>query len=131
MPTKPKPGKPTDAEQVTAFMSQLEHPLKAEMEAVRAIIKKSNTKIAERIKWNAPSYYYLVDMVTFNPKNVKIVQLVFHNEAIVKVKSPLLEGDYKDRRLMSFATMADVKNNKKELERIMNEYVALVENITK
>ncbi|MFL9484587.1 DUF1801 domain-containing protein [Chitinophagaceae bacterium LWZ2-11] len=131
MPTKPKSTKPTDTEQVTAFMSQLEHPLKAEMEAVRAIIKKSNTKVAERIKWNAPSYYYLVDMVTFNPKNVKIVQLVFHNEAIVKIKSPLLEGDYKDRRLMSFASMADVKNNKKELERIMNEYVALIENVTK
>ena len=36
-------------------MARLEHPLKAEIHAVRAIILKANRKIAERVKWNTPS----------------------------------------------------------------------------
>ena len=116
-----------ETEQVVDYMSQLEHPLKSEIEAVRIIIKNANPKISERIKWNAPSYYYNVDLLTFNLRAFQRVHLVFHNEAIVKIPSPLLEGAYKDRRMMYFKDMAEIENNKAELERILNEYVGLVE----
>lgn len=111
-------------DEVNEYMNKLEHPLKAEMEAVRTIIKGANKKISERIKWNAPSYYYKEDLVTFNHRATKQVHLVFHHAAIVKIISPLLEGDYKDRRMTYFKTMAEVKANKKELEKIMNELVS-------
>lgn len=115
----------SDAEQVIAYMNKLEHPLKAEIEAIRSIIKNVSPEIAERIKWNAPSYYTSADLLTFNPRSVKKVHLVFHNEAIVKVKSGLLEGGYKDRRMVYFKDMAEVEANRKELERVIKDYVTL------
>jgi uncharacterized Zn finger protein len=45
----------------------------------------------------------------------------------VKIKSTLLEGEYKDRRMVYFADMKAVNKNKKELQRIMKELVKLVE----
>lgn len=117
-----------EADAVTAYMAQLEHPLKAEIEALRTIIKGANPKISERIKWNAPSYYAKEDMVTFHVRSEKMVNLVFHHAAIVKIKSDLLKGEYKDRRLMHFENMEEVKQYQPELERILNEYVDLIEN---
>jgi uncharacterized protein YdhG (YjbR/CyaY superfamily) len=112
-------------EEVNAFMKQLEHPLKNEIEAVRTIIRL-NKKIAERIKWNAPSFFYTDDLATIHVKAKLHVHLIFHHPAIVKVKSKLLEGDYKDRRMMYFENMQEVKARKKELTRIINELVDLM-----
>ena len=84
---KDKPVKLTDADKVQEYMTGLRHPLKAEMEAVRLIIKNADKRISERIKWKAPSYYYKEDMVTFNGWATKNVHLVFHHPAIVKIKS--------------------------------------------
>ncbi len=106
----------TEKEQVSDYMSKLKHPLKDEIEAVRKIIKLSDKNIKERIKWNAPSYYCPEDMVTFNPKNQMAVHLVFHHPDIVKVRSPLLLGEYKDRRMMYFRDMKEIRQNKKALQ---------------
>ncbi len=115
---------PTDSEKVKTFMDRLSHPLKDEIEAIRKIISGSDKKLSERIKWNAPSYYYKEDIVTFNPRATKHVHLVFHHPFITKIKSSLLEGNHKDRRMMYFKDMKEVKANKKELQRIMKEMVA-------
>ncbi len=125
--TKKSTLKNKDADRVEEYMAQLEHPLKAEIEALRAIIQGANSKIMERIKWNAPSYYAKEDMVTFHLRSMKKVDLVFHHAAIVKIKSDLLKGEYKDRRLMHFENMEEVKQHQTELERILNEYVELIE----
>ena len=111
--------------EVNAFMKLLDHPLKAEIEAVRAIIKL-NRKISERIKWNAPGFFYTDDLATIHVKAKQHVHLIFHHPAIVKIKSALLEGDYKDRRMMYFENMKEVKARKKELTRIIKELVDLM-----
>ena len=116
-----------DTEKVNEYLQKLEHPLKREIALVRTIIIGSNKKLAERIKWNAPSFYYREDLVTFNCRAQKHVHLVFHNIAIVKIKSPLLQGEYKDRRMVYFNNMKEVKENKKELERIMNELIKILD----
>lgn len=113
----------SDAEKTEAYMIALEHPLKDEINAVRDLIKNASPKIAERIKWNAPSYYYKEDLVTFNHRNRSRVHLVFHHIAIVKDKSPLLEGDYKDRRMMYFSSIEDIRAKEKELNRIIKGLV--------
>ncbi|MFY7840237.1 MAG: DUF1801 domain-containing protein [Lacibacter sp.] len=121
-----KKVKPTDEEQVAEWMNKLDHPLKAEIDAVRAIIKDSNKNIRERIKWNAPSYYCKEDFLTFNHRATKHVHLIFHHPSIVKIKSALLEGDYKDRRMLYLPDMKTINTNKKELQRIVNESVQLI-----
>jgi uncharacterized protein YdhG (YjbR/CyaY superfamily) len=119
-----------DAAKVKDYMDQLDHPLKAEIEALRKLIKEAGPMLSERIKWNAPSYYYKVDLLTFNHRMRDKVHLIFHNEAIVRIKSDLLEGDYKDRRMMYFPDMKAVKANKKELERIIGAYLRLIDEQT-
>ena len=122
--------KPTDAEQVAAYFSQLEHPLKAELELTRQIIR-IHPKISERIKWNAPSYHVNgTDLLTFNPRLKTRVHLVFHHISITKIESVLLEGDYKDRRMMYFSNTEEVRARQTELERIIRESVALLEPAT-
>jgi len=121
-----KKAKPSDEELVNDWMQQLEHPLKAEIDTVLTIIKQSNSSIKERIKWNAPSYYSTEDIVTFNHRATQHVHLIFHHPSIVKIKSALLEGDYKDRRMLYLPDMKAIKVHKKELQRIINESVQLI-----
>ena len=44
---------------------------------------------------------------------------------IAKIKSDLLEGDYKDRRMMYFANMKDITAKKSELEKILKQLIKL------
>lgn len=117
----------TDAEQVIQYMENVTHSRKAEMELVRKIIKGVDKRIGERIKWNAPSYYFKEDIVTFGPVKDDKILLVFHHPYIVKIKSELLEGDYKDRRLMYFEDEKSIKGNKKELIRVVSELITGIE----
>lgn len=115
-----------DAKIVNEYMHHLQHPLKAEIEAVRLILKNANPNIAERIKWNAPSYYYKKDLVTFNLRASKHVHLVFHHPTIVNIPSSLLKGEYKDRRMLYFSSMQEVIAGKEELTHIINQLVSFV-----
>jgi len=123
-----KPTEPINrTEQVDAFMEKLDHPFKAEVEAMRKIIKKVNKGITEEVKWKAPSFSYKGYMVTFNLWEKKRVHLVFHNGAILKDKTGLLEGDYPDRRMMYFSDMKDVKAKKAALESFVKEWIKLMD----
>jgi uncharacterized protein YdhG (YjbR/CyaY superfamily) len=121
---KGSPVSRTDA--VDKFLLELRHPLTAEVEAVRSIIKGVSREINEEIKWKAPSFNYKGEyLVTFNLRDTKRIHLVFHNPEIPKVKSELLEGDYKDRRMLYLADMKDIKAKKAELERILKQLIKL------
>ncbi|MBK7650480.1 MAG: DUF1801 domain-containing protein [Flammeovirgaceae bacterium] len=130
--SKPKPSskkKTSDADQVEQYLKTSDPKWKEAIAAIRKIIKSVDTGIAERIKWNATSYHFLQqDMVTFGPVKSDKVLLVFHHPCIVKIKSDLLEGDYKDRRLVYFTSLGAVKKNKPELTRIVKELVKAIEN---
>jgi hypothetical protein len=117
----------SDAEKVEQYMDALDHPLKKEVIALRKIIKGANASLNERIKWNAPSYYHIGDIVTFGPYRQGKVLLVFHHLFVVKVSSGLLEGDYKDRRLVYFSNMKQVKESKDELQRIINAIITMID----
>ena len=56
------------------------------------------------------------------------LHLIFHNDAIPKVSSAILEGDYKDRRMVYFKDMTDVLAKKAELQRVIVELLAFIEN---
>ena len=125
---KNKSAKPTDNEQVNEWISRLDAEIKPAVDAVRKIIKAAGPELNERIKWNAPSYYYKEDIVTFGPARIKDkIILVFHHPSIVKIKSDLLKGDYKDRRLVYLDSEKEIKAAKKELERIIRESVQLID----
>jgi uncharacterized protein YdhG (YjbR/CyaY superfamily) len=113
-------------DKVDEFLENLSHPLKAEVEVMRSIIKGVDKDIVEEIKWRAPSFSYKGEyLVTFNLWEEKRIHLVFHNLQISKVKSKLLEGDYKERRMAYFADMKDIKAKKSLLEKALKELIGL------
>lgn len=124
---KKKKGSPVSrTDKVDEFLENLSHPLKAEIEAVRSIIKGVDKDINEEIKWKAPSFNYKGEyLVTFNLWEEDRIHLVFHNPQISKVKSNILEGDYKDRRMAYFADMKDIKAKKPLLEKALKDLVKL------
>jgi hypothetical protein len=116
--------KPLDIE---TFMAQLDHSLKPEVEALRAIIKGVNPGISEQVKWNAPSFSYGDEyLATFHLRPTNYVHLVFHHPKTPTVTSEILEGTYADGRRMAYFTDMDaVVARQAELERVIAELVAL------
>ena len=122
-----KKGSPVSrTDKVDEFLRELNHPLTAEIEAVRSIIKSVNKDIAEEVKWKAPSFNYKGEyLVTFNLWETKRIHLVFHNPQIVKVKSSILEGDYETRRMAYFTDMKDIKAKRPLLEKALKDLIKL------
>lgn len=115
-----------NTKKVDEFMDKLDHPFKTEVQALRDIIKNVNKDITEEIKWNAPSFNYNGEyLVTFNLWEKGHIHLVFHNPAISKVKSKLLEGDYEHRRMAHFQDKNDVKAKKPALEKVLKDLIKL------
>jgi|GEM_PF-1208078 len=113
---------------VSLYMRTLGHPMKSEMEVIRSIIKNANPKVLEKVKWNAPSFFYKQDMAVFNPRAERFVQLTFlFPRGVVKDSTGLLLGDWKDRREARFYDIDDIKKKKAALERVVNEWVALMD----
>jgi len=71
MTVRARATKPNEAEQVKDWMSKLTAECRPALEAVRKIIKTAGPELTERIKWNAPSFYYKEDIVTFGPIRAK------------------------------------------------------------
>jgi hypothetical protein len=111
---------------VDAYMRDVDHPFKAEMQAVRQIILAASDKVSERIKWNAPSFFYKEDLGAFNPRATEYAHLIllFPNGAGMEDGSGLLEGKHKDRREAKFHSMDDVKAKKPALEKLVKRWVA-------
>lgn len=112
---------------VDAYMRDVDHPFKAEMQAVRQIILSASPKLAERIKWNAPSFYYKEDLGAFHPRATEYAHLIllFPGGAGMQDDTGLLEGNHKDRREAKFHSMADVNAKKPALEALVQRWVAL------
>ena len=118
-------------ETVQEYLARFNHPMKAEIETLRSIILNASDKIAERVKWNAPSFYYKnYDMAAFHvrPEDYVHIVFVFHNGTMIHESDGLLEGDYKDRRMAKFYSMDDIKAKQPALEKIVKKWVKLVDN---
>ncbi|MCE6989400.1 DUF1801 domain-containing protein [Dyadobacter sp. CY323] len=109
------------------FMSKLEHPLKAEMEAVREIIINANSKMEEDVKWGGPSYFYKEDFATFNPRIKNYVALIFHKGQLLNIESDFLEEATKGKVYAKFYSMEQVTANKELLEKMVNAWIDLME----
>ncbi|ATB32829.1 DUF1801 domain-containing protein [Melittangium boletus] len=103
---------------VDAFMKTLEHPRKAEVERIRALILGLDKDIQERIKWNAPSFGPgQEDRVTFRLAPKGKLQLIFHRGAKAKDAagfafedpSGLLQWAAKDRAVLELGEAEAVK----------------------
>lgn len=117
------------SDEVNTFLDRLDHPLRTEIDEVREIILGASRRLSERVKWNAPSYHYKQDLVTFNLHATNRIHLVFHHVAITRIESDLLEGKgkYDDRRMIFLADKAAIRTHRKELQRVVADLVRLMD----
>lgn len=117
---------------VNTFMAALEHPLKLEMEAVRAIILDTDERITERIKWNAPGFYFQDDFATFKLRPMQTVKVILHTGATVKdnptglkISNPsgLLKWAAKDRCMVTFFDKQDIEFKKTAFVAILKQWI--------
>ncbi|MFC5823069.1 DUF1801 domain-containing protein [Nonomuraea insulae] len=116
----------SNSKKVDDFLSKLSHPLKEEMEAIRAIIV-ANPKIEEDVKWGGPSFAYKEELATVSPRVKDAVALVVHQGALLKDESGLLEPATKGKAYIKLHNMDEVKANKEALEQLVNEWIELMD----
>jgi len=116
-----------NTKKVDEFMNKLEHPLKAEMEAIRKIIVNASPKIEEDVKWGGPSFFYKEDLATFNPRIKNYVALIFHKGALLDIKSDFLEEATKGKVYAKFHSMDQVLAHQTLLEKMVKTWITLMD----
>lgn len=121
--------------EVDVFMSKLEHPLKKEIEEVRALILQSGVPLAEGIKWNAPNYSHLgEDRLTFNLRGKGGgFRLIFHCGAkaragarkgrLIEDGTGMLEWASDDRAILTFHDADDAEDKKRMLAAWIRKWI--------
>lgn len=127
-----KSAKPaSNANEVSEFMRTLAHPLKAEIEAVRALLLAADATIQEGIKWNAPSFRVQEYFATVHLRNTKAVQIIFHlgakarPDAKLTLDDPagLLEWLAHDRATVKLNSLPDIQNHGAALQNIVRQWI--------
>jgi len=128
------------AEQVTEYIQNLEHPLKAEIENTRIIILGISDQISEHIKWNAPSFCINnQDRITFNFHVKEGFRLVFHcgskktehkkTENLFIDETKLLNWITGDRATIHITSVSDFKNKREKLIAVATKWMEVTKDI--
>ncbi len=118
------PDAPNQSEAVDGYFATLEHPKKEVLAAVRAALMKASPKLKERLKWNAPSFFYKADLAAFHMRAADVAHLVLIFPKGIIESPGLLEGEYADRRMAYFSDLADLKRKTPALQQVVREWVA-------
>lgn len=108
--------------EVTQWFFALEHPLKEAMMRVREIIMEADGRMEESIKWQAPTFAYGGNLVSFQPRAKKFVSLMFHRGSEIPGNHPMLEGDAALVRTMKFSDLDDVGEKQQALEAVVRDW---------
>lgn len=124
------------ANEVDEFMRKLDHPLKAELKAVRTIILGTSPEISEGIKWNSPSFRTKEYFATINIRKDEVL-VILHLGAKVKDNSTagltisdpngLLEWLAKDRAAVKFRDMKVIKSSRTAFENVVRQWTAYLQ----
>jgi len=122
---------------VAAFLRELDHPMKKDIEAVRRIILGVGPAIREGIKWNSPSFR-TTDSDYFATVNLRgkggeeRVWLILHTGAKakgakkeMKIADPagMLQWLGKNRCLVTFADRQNIQVKRAALKSIVREWI--------
>ncbi|NIG55853.1 DUF1801 domain-containing protein [Chitinophaga sp. Cy-1792] len=108
------------------FFSDLNHPKKQEMKALRQLILEVDPSITEEVKWGGPSFYYKGDIATISPRVKEQAVLVFH-QADILTGHPILEPAPKGKAYARFGSMAEVKAKSNDLKAVIKEWMQIMD----
>lgn len=127
-PSRPLP------DDASAFLAALDHPLKADIEAVRKLVLAASPEIAEGVKWNSLSFRHTDWFATVNLRSKDVIQLVMHTGAKAKDnpdfdipdEQGLLLWLAKDRALVTLGSGKALKANAKAFTAIVKAWIQYV-----
>ena len=118
---------PNHAPDITAFLRDLTHPLKAGIVDLREAILARDAQITEHIKWNAPSFCIGGDdRVTMRLPPADRLQLVFHRGAKVREDADAFRFE-DDSGLLTWASADRATLTLTSLDEVAAKLPALVE----
>jgi hypothetical protein len=126
-----KLGAADTTEAVDRFMSKLTHPHKEAVALIRRIICSADPAIAEGVKWNAPSFRTSEYFATTHLQGNEGIGIILHLGAKVRetpafqLEDPhgLLKWLAKDRALMNFAGVEDVRSHEPAIQAIVRQWI--------
>jgi len=135
-PKKPTKRGASAPESVETFLASLEHPFKQEILSLRQIILGADPRIAEGIKWNAPSFHTSEYFATFQLRAKDGVQVILHLGAKTRATATtgieladpdaLLEWLAKDRASVKFRDSKDIDAKRSAFAKVLREWLAHV-----
>jgi hypothetical protein len=108
--------------EVSAWLAQLEHPLKDVILAVRTVFLEADERITEAIKWKSPTFMYEGNLASIDPKARRHVAVLFHRGAEIPGNHPLLEGEGKLARYARFGGLDTVASRRDELAAVVRAW---------
>jgi hypothetical protein len=109
--------------EVDAWFESYDNPKKELVEAVRAVILETDSRVEEAVKWKAPTFMYRGNIASFFPRAKKVVTLMFHTGASLPDPDGLLEGDGETARTARFADAADLDAKREALQRLVRAWI--------
>ena len=124
------------SEAVDEFMVRLQHPFKAEIQALRQVVGAVDPSISEGIKWKSPSFRTTEYFATTNLRAKSGVGLILHLGAKVRslpvggvaIDDPakLLKWLGKDRAMVEFSSVGEVESSKLALQSLLRQWLRYV-----
>jgi len=116
---------------VDALLAGLEHPLRADIEALRGVVLAASDGIGEEVKWNSPSFYLGEHFATMRLNGKVPLQLILHLGAkkatlpsgAVQDPDGFLQWLGPDRACINFSVPGDVGRRKDALAAILRQWI--------
>ncbi|WP_440708655.1 DUF1801 domain-containing protein [Herbiconiux sp. YIM B11900] len=120
---------------IDAYLSDLDHPDREVVLALREVILAADPRVHERVKWNAPSFALADDFATLNLRPRTPVRVVLHTgakprpgnpEIVVDDPDALLTRLAPDRAVVAFADLPAVESRRDAFTAILRQWIAQV-----
>lgn len=107
---------------VDDWFEDYDNPMKEVVQRVREIILEADERMDECIKWKSPTFTFLGNLASFNPRAKSHVSLMFHTGAAIPGEHPRLEGGGDTSRYMKIADLADAEAARDDLQRVVRAW---------
>jgi hypothetical protein len=116
---------------VDELLAGLEHPLRADIEELRGVVRSASDGIGEEVKWNSPSFHTGEHFATMRLHGKVPLQLILHLGAKKAVPDPgavqdpegLLRWLGPDRACIDFMAPGEVGRRADALKAILRQWV--------
>ena len=110
---------------VDEWFASYDNPQRDLVLAVRDAVLDADGRVAEAIKWKAPTFLYKGNIASFYPKTKTHASLMFHRGAEIPDPDELLEGEGDVSRVARFLDADDLAAKRDALQELIRQWIVL------